>query len=181
MSSYSLSPLQLQIIQLCDDHEERERFYKNFKQCIVFEKYFIKFDSHLSIDSEYATQQYIFKFSLAEGDPSAPRVPKIYDYFTPDNRMGYLVMEYIQASSTLPRDVLEKVANALQWVRGLPAPSDAAIGSVAGRDAPYMLFRGFMAPMAFSGIEAMERYMNKVCLCLPPFPKHLPSANHEPN
>jgi hypothetical protein len=134
---------------------------------------------HRSIYSECATQQYIF--SLTEGNASAPRVPKNYDCFAPDNRMGYIVMEYVQASSTLAQNVPEKVANALQWLRGLAAPSDTAIGSVPGRDADYMLLKGFTAPIVFSSIEAIERYMNKVRLCLPPLPNHSPPANNELN
>ena len=177
MSSDLLSPLQLQIIQLCDDHEKRERPKYYYSRNITFEKYFIKYDSQRIMYAEYTMQQYIS--NLAEGDTSAPRVPKIYDYFTSDNMMGYLVMEYIQASATLAKDVPEKVANALQWLRGLPAPPDTTIGSVAGRDAPFMLFKGFGAPIAFSSIEAIERYMNKVRLCLSPFPNHSPPANHD--
>jgi len=96
--------------------------------------------------------------------------------------MGYLVMEYIQASATLvAEDVPEKVADALQWLHGLPAPSDTTIGSVAGRDAPYMLFKGFRAPMGFSGIKAIERYTNRVRICLPALPNHSPPADDDLN
>jgi len=72
-------------------------------------------------------QQYIFNF--AQGDVSVPQFPKVYGYFTPDNRMRILSWN----TSRPARDVPEKVANALQWLRGLPAPSDNTIGSVSGR------------------------------------------------
>ncbi|KIM41210.1 hypothetical protein M413DRAFT_445256 [Hebeloma cylindrosporum] len=110
-------------------------------------------------------QQYVF--NGAEGDLNAPRVPKIHDFFISDNWMGYLVMEYIQASPTHPEDVPEKVASALQWLRDLPPPSDTAIGSVAGPGVPYMLLKGLKAPIAFSSIEAIERYMNTALSRLP--------------
>ena len=146
---------------------------------MVFKNYFIKYDSHRFIYPEYMTLQYIS--SLAEGNASAPRVPKVYDYFTPENRMAYLVMEYIQAGPTPTQDAPEKVADALQWLRRLPAPPDATIGSVAGPGAPYTLFKDFEPSFSFSSIEALERYLKKVHLCLLPFPNHSPHAYHDLN
>ena len=119
------------------------------------------------------TQQYIAK--LADGDANAPHVPKVYDYFTVEDKMAYLVVEYINPGSTLARDVPEKVAEGLQWLRGLPAPSDATIGPMGGGLARHKVFKDYTAPLPFSSIEALERYMNKVRQCC-----HVLSSIHHP-
>src|SRR5882762_4038683 len=119
MSSNTLSALQLAIIVRCEENERLESSKYNFRRCIDFAGFFIKYGSHRSLHPQYKTQQYISE--LANGDASAPRVPKVYDYFTPEDKMAYLVMEYIEAKPTPARDAPEKVAEALQWLRGLPA------------------------------------------------------------
>ncbi|KIM41209.1 hypothetical protein M413DRAFT_445255, partial [Hebeloma cylindrosporum] len=155
-----------------DEHEQRERTKGYYSRSIIFDKFFIKYNEHKDMHAEYAMQQYIF--NRAEGDPNAPRVPRIHDFFIFDNiRMGiigYLVMEYIHTSPTRSGDVPEKVASALQWLRDLPRPSDTTIGSVAGPDAPYNLLKGLKTPIAFSSIDAIERYMNAALNRLPRIP-----------
>jgi len=156
----TLPAFQLAIIARCDEHERQESSKSDFRRCVVFEGHFIKYGSHKSLYPQYRTQQYIA--NLADGDASAPHVPKVYDYFTVEDKMAYLIMEYIEAQSTLPRDAPEKVAEALQWLRDLPAPSDVTIGPVGGGPARHALFKNYTAPLCFSSIEALERYMNKV-------------------
>jgi hypothetical protein len=80
--------------------------------------------------------------------------------------MAYLVVEYIEPKSTPTQDAPEKVAKALQWLHGLPAPSDITIGSVGGHYARYRLFKEFPAPLPFSSMEALLKYMNRVRLSL---------------
>ena len=74
--------------------------------------------------------------------------------------MAYLVMEHINPGPGRPR----KIAGALQWLRRIPVPFCVTIGSVGGCGASYRLFEGFSAPLAFSGIEALENYMNRVSM-----------------
>jgi len=175
MPSDTLSAFQLAIVARCDEHNRQERSKSNFRRCVVFEGHFIKYGSHRSLYPQYKTQQYIA--NLADGDASAPHVPKVHNYFTIEDKMAYLVMEYIEAKPTLPRDTPEKVAEALQWLRDLPAPSDVTIGPVGGGLARHKLFKNYTAPLRFSSIEALERYMNKVRPCLSRFLKHSPPAN----
>lgn len=83
----------------------------DFRCYVVFAGYFIKYDSHTFLYPRYKTQQYISK--LADGDTDAPRVLKIYDYFTPEHKTAYLIMEYIKAESIPVRDATEK---AFGWI-----------------------------------------------------------------
>jgi hypothetical protein len=153
------------IIKRCAQHEEEERSKPNFRCCVVVEPYFIKYDNHVNLQYQYKTQQYIYE--KAVNDPSAPRIPKIYDYFrNPDEMpMAYLVMEYIDVQPIPPRSVPEKVAEALQWLRQVPAPPDVRIGSVGGGPARHTVFKDFTAPLRFSSQDAVQSYMNRVCFC----------------
>ena len=85
------------------------------------------------------TQQHIAK--LADGDINVPHVPKVCDYFVIEDKMTYVVMEYINPKSTLARDALQKVAEALQWPRGLPALYDVTIGPSGGATTYSMTLR----------------------------------------
>ncbi|KIY43485.1 hypothetical protein FISHEDRAFT_78345 [Fistulina hepatica ATCC 64428] len=117
------------------------------------------------------TQKYVY--DQTTHDPSAPRVPKIYECFTYD-WMTYLVMELLQATSI--REWVEatpdqrderwaasykEVAKALNWLRRLPPPPGAGIGPVGGGYARHRLFKDRKAPLKFSSNRALEIYVNK--------------------
>jgi hypothetical protein len=80
--------------------------------------------------------------------------------------MAYLVMEYIEPKTIPAQDAPEKIAKALQWLYDLPAPLDVTIGSVGSRYARYSLFKEFTVSLPFSSMEALEKYMNRVRLCV---------------
>ena len=163
MSSNTLSDSQQAIIAHCAQHEILHPRRTEFV-CVVFEGRFIKYGNHGSLYPQYETHQYISRF--ADGDPSAPRVPKVYDYFTPDRITAYLVMEYIELKPSPAQDAPQRVAKALQWLRDLPAPPSVTIGPLGGGRARHPLFKDFEARLSFSSIDAVERYMNKVRPCL---------------
>ena len=165
MPSDSLSSLQLQIVQRCDDHEQRE------KSEILQPLHSLRELLHqIWQTSVHVPRIHDATVNLQSrgGRHEPPRIPKVYNYFTPENCMAYLVMEYIQASPTPTQDAPKKVADALQWLRRLPAPPGAT----------YTLFKVFESPFSFSGIEALERYLNEVRLCLSLFSSHSPHAYH---
>ena len=56
----------------------------------------------------------------------------------------------------------KQVADALQWLRNVPAPAGAKIGSVGGGPARHRLFKDFEAPLLFTSNEALHNYMNEV-------------------
>ncbi|KAG9023840.1 hypothetical protein FRB95_012409 [Tulasnella sp. JGI-2019a] len=94
---------------------------------------------------------------IANGDASAPRVPKVYDYFTNELNEHYLVMEYIEANSTPAQNALEKLAKALQWLRDLPASPGVTIGPVGGGYIRHSAFKDHTAPLPLLSKDALER------------------------
>ena len=109
--------LRQEITKLCEEHDRNEDSKPDFRRCVVLRGYFIKYDCHRSLYPQYKTQQYIYEKAL--GDANAPRVPDVYHHFSPEHKMAYLVMEYIDAKATPVRNAPEKVAVALQWLLGL--------------------------------------------------------------
>ncbi|KAK0195135.1 hypothetical protein F5146DRAFT_1024339, partial [Armillaria mellea] len=157
MASIAFSDQQ-EIISLCQAHEEAWNWKSDFRRCIVFKSYFLKYDSHVSLRFQCETQKYLH--SMAVDDPSAPHVPEVVDYFTPKQQMAYLVMEFIDAIT--PADnAHEEIANALRWLSNVPTPAGVTIGSMGGGPARHRLFKDFKAPLPFSNKEALQRYMNK--------------------
>ncbi|KDQ09002.1 hypothetical protein BOTBODRAFT_179341 [Botryobasidium botryosum FD-172 SS1] len=155
------------IIALCKAHDGTHDMWKrDFRRCIVYKSYFIKYDNDDYLRFQYETQKYIH--SMAIGDPSAPRVPEVVDYFTPDQCTAYLVMEFID--NTTPADnAPEKVADALRWLASVPAPAGLTIGSVGGGPARHRLFKDYRAPLLFSSKLALETYMNKALEWIPSY------------
>jgi len=85
-------------------------------------------------------------------------------------------MEYITLTHPPVPDLPQKVAVALQWLRDPPAPTERVrIGPLGSGRARHTLFKDCKAPLPFSSIEAIERYLNK-CVRGYTF-EHLPSAN----
>lgn len=98
--------------------------------------------------------------ALAEVDPDAPHIPKIVDYFK-DGTMAYLVLERVESGSVPVKDVSEQVAEALRWLGNAPPPPGSNVGPVGGGRLLHHFFSDFVAPLAFSSVDAMERYVNE--------------------
>jgi hypothetical protein len=110
------------------------------------------------------TQVYIYHY--AESQVDAPRIPKVIHHFQGDHRRGYLVMEHLKLRGSSPPDLPERIAEALKWLSGVPAPSNHVIGPLGGGRIRHRFFKDDEAPLLFSSIEALERYMEKVHPCL---------------
>ncbi|KAG9009868.1 hypothetical protein FRB93_005139 [Tulasnella sp. JGI-2019a] len=84
-------------------------------------------------------------------------------------------MEYIKAIPTPARNAPEKVAKALQWLRGLPAPPGVTIGPMGGDYIRHSAFKDHTAPLPFISKDAFERYMNRALDWIPwaNRPKHI--------
>jgi hypothetical protein len=111
--------------------------------------------------SQYQTQKHISE--LAAMDPNAPHIPEVYSFFTPDFEMTYLVMERIEFAPTSVQDLFQRVAQALWWPHGVKVPEGSTIGSVGGRCACPRLFKNDAAPLNFSGMIALEKYLEIFC------------------
>jgi hypothetical protein len=75
---------------------------------------------------------------------SAPRIPKVVDYFTIEPYKAYLIMEFVDGT-TPANNACKEVADTLQWLRSVPAPTGAKIGFVGGGPACHDRFLGASA------------------------------------
>ncbi|KDQ05788.1 hypothetical protein BOTBODRAFT_39967 [Botryobasidium botryosum FD-172 SS1] len=133
------------IAVLCKNHNETHDMWKhNFRCCVVYKSYFVKYHSHRFIRFEYETQKYIHSMTI--DDPSALRVLKVVKYFAPEGRMAYLVMGFIDHAT--PADgAPEKVADAL--IASVPAPAGLVLGSVGDGPASHRVFKDYRTPLLF--------------------------------
>ena len=148
------------IISVCEKHERDHKWEHDYRRCVVIEGTFVKFDSYNSMWPQFQTQTYVSQ--RAKLDMSAPRVPEVLHFFHRDHRMAYLVMEYITLTPPPVPDLPQKAARAVQWLRDLQPPTEGVrIGPLGSGHARHILFKHCMAPLSFSSIDAVERYLNK--------------------
>ena len=156
---FDLAAFEDAIISACEKHERDHKGEHDYRRCVVTEGAFVKFDSYYSLWPQFQTQDYVSQ--CAKLDMSAPRVPGVLHFFHRDYRMAYLVMEYITLTPPPVPDLPPKAALALQWLRDLPVPTERVrIGPLGSGHAGHRLFKNFRAPLSFSSIEALERYLN---------------------
>ncbi|GJJ09950.1 hypothetical protein Clacol_004174 [Clathrus columnatus] len=103
---------------------------------------------------------------------SGPHIPQPLHYFENEGSVApraYFVMEHIEFTHpSLITDLPERTARALEWLSDVPAPpedvvgpSKNAIGPVGGGRIRHRLFKDDEAPLTFSSVDALERYMNE--------------------
>ncbi|KAG8891166.1 hypothetical protein FRC01_014866, partial [Tulasnella sp. 417] len=156
-----VAALEEAIVSACDEHERKHWNDRDYRRCLVFRGFFIKFDGYASLLPQMETQRHVSEFAKRTG--SAVRVPEVIHFFHQDGRMAYVVMEYIELIPTPDLELAQKAALAVQWLRDVPAPSDRVyIGPLGNGRARHVLFKNYEAPLAFSSIQALERYLNKV-------------------
>jgi len=148
-------------VSACAQHERENGKDRNYRRCLPFGNYFVKFDSYSSFRSEVMTLSYLA--DLAKSDPSAPRVPQVYHFFHEDGRMAYVVMEYIELIQVSAETLAPKAALAVRWMNSVPAPHNVFLGPKGGGRARHVVFKNCKAPLDFVSVGAMERYFNNVC------------------
>ena len=193
MTSAESAHFEADIIEICAAHRQTHRKDGDYRACVLFEsttnlaheKYFIKFDSPDALRPEFLTQSYIYSIATSHrsgGGGGAPRIPQALHYFEAENQ-AFLVMEHIELSNPLLiTDLAEKTAEALHWLSQVPPPpeddidptSKHMIGPVGGGLIRHSFFKNHTAPLHFSSVDALERYMNRVRRC-PHFFKFLHS------
>lgn len=148
------------IAKACLEHERAHWRDDDYRACVLIgTDYFIKFDDPKALWPEIVTQMYISKY--AEDTPGTPRIPKIIHHFR-DQQLMYLVMEYIKLADD-PPDISERTTEALRWLSEVPAPPDHVVGPLGGGIIRHSFFKDYRAPLLFSSIDALERYIEKVC------------------
>jgi hypothetical protein len=185
MTDAELAAFEADITAICVEHQESHWQDIDYRACASLEskksKYFIKFDNPKNIWSEFLTQSYIYDYAMCHR--SGPRIPQALHYFEAQ-RKAFLVMEHIELTHpSLITNLAERTARALDWLSGVSAPPEDVIGHskdtmgpVGGGLIRHKFFKNHKAPLVFSSIDALERYMNEVRRCLYFF-KYPPSDN----
>jgi hypothetical protein len=161
-SSTDFAALEPAIVSACAQHERENKKDPNYTRCLPFGKYFVKFDGYSSFYPEVLTLKYLA--DLAKSDASAPRVPQVYHFFHNNGRMAYVVMEYIDLVQVSDETLAPKAAQAVRWMRSVPAPHGIVLGPKGNGIARHVVFKDREAPLDFVSLDALERYFNKVCL-----------------
>jgi hypothetical protein len=167
------------ILDACSKHRQAHWKDGDYRACVsIGTDYFVKFGDPQTLWSEIKTQLHILEYAEAYQDtpckPRKPRIPRIIHYFR-DQAKLYLVMEYVKFTAS-PSDFSKEIAEALRWLAGVPAPLGHVIGPLGGGRIRHGFFQDNKAPLVFSSVEALERYMNKVRPCLY-FLKYTPFVN----
>jgi len=164
-SSTNFAALEPAIVSACAQHERENEKDRNYRRCLPFGKYFIKFDAYSSFYPEVVTLKYLA--DLAKSDASAPRVPQVYHFFHDNGRMAYVVMEYIDLVQVSAETLAPKAAQAIRWMRTVPAPHDVVLGPMGNGRARHVVFKNREAPLDFASLDALERYINEAVSKIP--------------
>jgi hypothetical protein len=167
MTDVELAAFEVDIAEICAEHEQSHGRDAGYRACAFIEakesKYFIKFDAARRLRPEFTTQSYIHDYAARH--ENGPRIPQALHYFE-TNKTAFLVMERIEL--TLPflvTNLAERTAQALDWLSKVSAPSGDVLGPIGGGLIRHRFFKHNQAPLAFSSIDALERYMNQVRRC----------------
>jgi len=161
-SPTNFAALEPAIVSACAQHERDGENDRNYSRCLPLGEYFVKFGPYSSFYPEVVTLNYLA--DLAKNDASAPRVPQVYHFFHDNGRMAYVVMEYIDLIQVSAETLASKAAQAVRWMRSVPAPHDVVLGPKGNGRARHVVFKKCEAPLDFVSLVALERYFNKVCL-----------------
>lgn len=128
---------------------------------------FVKYGDNDLLD-EASTQS--FFCALSKKDPSAPRIPAVYNAFCGEGYY-FLVMEKIdlptlKSCDFIPDDhATQCVAPAVKWLlEQMPSVPSAIFGRISNRRACvwHPFFKDHEAPVPFVDSKAVTKYINKV-------------------
>ncbi|KAI6132555.1 hypothetical protein EDD16DRAFT_1689072 [Pisolithus croceorrhizus] len=117
------------------------------QRCIPFDthtaNYFVKFGDSWCFSTEAMMQQ---KFaSVAQRNPSAPRVPVVHHIFQHEH-LTYAIIESIETIQVSTDIFLRKVAAAVLWLRRQPVLPGVVLGPLGSGRAWHAIFKNKYAP-----------------------------------
>src|SRR5258707_5753750 len=121
-SSTSFATLKSAIMSTCAQHECENGNDCNYRCCLPFGKYFVKFSMYSSFYPEVVMLNYLAK--LTKSNVSVLQV----HHFSHDNGwMAYVVMEYIDLLQVSAETLALKTVQAVCWMRSMQAPHDVVL------------------------------------------------------
>jgi hypothetical protein len=127
---------------------------------------FVKYSDDILVEA--GTQH--FFYLRADGDESAPRIPKVLDAFSSEESDCVMVMEKIEAPMLSDCGIsdeaaAELAAPAVKWLLNqLPWVPDTCYGRISSGLAPvwHQFFKDHQAPKPFTNSEELAGYVSKV-------------------
>ena len=157
-------------IARCTWHEQTFRYQSDYRRCTLFlmgdTKYRLKFGDTVSFFPEAMMQKRFA--SVAQKDPTAPLVPQVHHIFH-HGSLTYAFIEDVETVQVSQDIFCKKVAAAVLWLRRQPSEPNV-LGPVGSGRACHVIFKNKYAPQAFTGVVALERFLNKVCPLLASLP-----------
>ena len=173
----TLEALEANIVEACTNHELVQPKDNKYRACVsIGTDYFVKFGDSCTLWPELQTQSYIFDYARSNPHPDAPRIPQVVHHFE-DRWTMYLVMEFITLTADAHPDLINRIKRALVWLSSVPPPPNHVIGPLGGGHIRHHFFKDGEAPLLFSSVEALQRYMNRVRPCFHFSGAHPPFAN----
>src|SRR5258708_7176206 len=158
-SSTNFATLKSAVMSTCAQHKHENGNDCNYRCCLPFSKYFVKFSAYSSFYPEIAMLNYLT--NLTKSNVSMPQV----HHFSHDNgQMAYVVMEYIDQLQAPAKTLALKTVQAVHWMRSMPAPHDVILGPKGNSHACHTVFNKCEVPLDFVSLGTLECYFNKVCL-----------------
>ena len=173
MTTISPATLEATVIRICREHMRNHWRDVDFHSRLLIGNYVAMYEYYESLEPRVKTHRHVYDY--AKTQENALRIPKVEYFFQDDEGKGYLVMERVTVLPT-PKNLAERTAEALNWLALIPAPSNHVIGPLGGGVIRHRLFKDSEAPLVFSSVGALERYVNEVRPCLY-FLERPPSAN----
>ncbi|KAF4615674.1 hypothetical protein D9613_012512 [Agrocybe pediades] len=148
--------LEYRIVEECKTHRRNHCMDANYSSWITFgSSYLVKFNV---TEAEIQTQTYFSTYAESLVNKSdVPRIPKPLHHFQRGS-VWYLVMEHINFVEN-PQDVPRRIAQAVKWLSEVPPPPGHEFGPLGGGPINHVFFKWATAPLEFTGIAALERYI----------------------
>src|SRR5258708_9420296 len=125
-SSTNFATLESATMSTCAQHKCKNASDCNYRHCLPFGKYFVKFSMYSSFYPKAVMLNYLA--NLTKSNASVPQV----HHFSHDNGwMAYVVMEYIDLLQFSAETLALKTVQPVHWMRSMLAPHDVVLGPKA--------------------------------------------------
>src|SRR5258707_14829529 len=113
-SSTNFATLKSAIVSTCAQHECKNGNDCNYRCCLPFGKYFVKFSTYLSFYPKVVMMNYLA--NLAKSNAS---VLQVHHFSHNNGWMAYIVMEYIDLLQVLAETLALKTVKAVHWMNSM--------------------------------------------------------------
>ncbi|KAF8328478.1 hypothetical protein F5887DRAFT_1007825 [Amanita rubescens] len=143
MTTIGSDTFEATVIRICREHMLNHWRDANYHPGLLIGSYVVKYG--YSLEPQVKTQRDVYDY--AKSQKNAPCIPKV-EYFFRDEGTGYLVMERVTVLPTPEK----RMAEALNWLALVPAPSNHVLGALGG-----VIHHRMVRPLWFSRALGLSR------------------------